>query len=163
MEPLNKKERSNGNLRFLALFIVGILIVLIPFYFLIRLPERQQQVQSVENNSLQNQADFQKTFTIRMDSAIRMMDKYPLPDVDIDKLNADIGLILSDMDKSVGVGTDVSSMMFKRMVTALTELKKARSANIKCTADLAKAQKDLDESQKEVSKAKSKPSDSLEH
>jgi hypothetical protein len=163
MEPLNKNERSKGTLRFLALFVAGILIVLIPFYFLIRLPEKEQQVSSDQLNSLQGQLNFQKEFTIRMDSAMRMMDRYTNPGVDIDKLNADIGLILSEMDKSVGAEVNSSTGMYKSVINVLTELKKARSANLKNSADLTKALKDLADVQKELEKAKEKPSDSLEH
>jgi len=163
MEPLNKNERSKVTLRFLVLFIAGILIIMIPFYFVIRLPEKEQLVNSDQLNSLQGQLDFQKQFTVRIDSAMRMMDKYARPDVDIDKLNADIGLILSDMDKSIGTEGTSNNAMYKSIMNVLIELKKARSANLKCTADLDKAQKDLLECQKELEKSKSKPSDSLEH
>ncbi|MCX6223462.1 MAG: type VI secretion system TssO, partial [Bacteroidia bacterium] len=163
MEPLNKKERSKGTMRFLVLFIAGILIVLIPFYFLIRLPEKEQQVSSDQLNSLQGQLNFQKEFTIRMDSAMRLMDRYAEPGVDIDKLNPDIGLILSEMDKSIGTEVNSSTGMYKSVINVLTELKKARSANLKNSADLAKALKDLADVQKELEKAKEKPSDSLEH
>jgi hypothetical protein len=163
MEPLNKNERGKGMMRFLLLFIAGILIVMIPFYFLIRLPEKEQQVNSDQLNSLQDQLNFQKDFTVRMDSAMHMMDRYTMPDVDIDKLNADIGLILSEMDKSIGVEDNSSSGMYKSMIKVLVELKKARQANLKYSADLIKAQKDAADCQKELEKAKEKPSDSLEH
>ena len=163
MEPLNKNERNKSTLKFLGLFIAGILIVLIPFYFLIKLPEKQQQVNSDQLNSLQGQLNFQKEFTVRMDSAMHLMDKYAMPDVDIDKLNADIGVILSEMDKSIGTAKNSSTGMYKNMLNVLTELKKARSSGIKNSADLAKALKDLAECQKELEKAKTKPSDSLEH
>ncbi len=163
MEPLNKSERSQGTMKFLALFIAGILIVLIPFYFLIRLPEKEQQVSSDQLNSLQGQLNFQKEFTIRMDTVMSLMDKYTRPEVDIDKLNADIGLILSEMDKSIGTENNSSTGMYRTVINVLTELKKARNANLKCAADLAKAQKDLAETQKELEKATEKPSDSLEH
>ena len=163
MEPLNKNERNTGTLRFLALFIAGILIVMIPFYFLVRLPEKEQQVNSDQLTSLQDQLNFQKEFTVRMDSARHMMDRYTMPEVDIDKLNADIGLILSEMDKSIGTEVNSSTGMYKSVINVLIELKKARQANLKCSADLSKAQKDLAECMKEVEKAKEKPSDSLEH
>jgi hypothetical protein len=163
MEPLNKTERSKGTMRFLLLFIAGILIVLIPFYFLIRLPEKEQQVNSDQLNSLQGQLNFQKEFTIRMDSAMRMMERYTMPEVDIDKLNADIGLILSEMDKSIGVEVNSSTKMFKSVISVLEKLKRERNTNLKNSVDLAKAIKDLGETQKELEKAKEKPSDSLEH
>lgn len=163
MEPLNKNERGQVTWRFLALFIAGILIVLIPFYFLIRLPEKEQQVNSDQLNSLQGQLNFQKEFTIRMDSAMHMMDKYTMADVDIDKLNADIGLILSDMGKSIGTEENSSTGMYKSVINVLVELKKVRNANLKNSADLAKALKDLEDCKKDLEKASEKPSDSLEH
>lgn len=163
MEPLNKNERTQGTGKFLILFIAGILIVLIPFYFLIRLPEKEQQVNSDQLNSLQGQLNFQKEFTVRMDSTMVLMNKYSMPDVDIDKLNADIGLILSEMDKSIGTEVNSSTGMYKSVIKVLVELKKARQANLKYSADLVKALKELSECQKELEKAKEKPSDSLEH
>jgi uncharacterized membrane-anchored protein YhcB (DUF1043 family) len=163
MEPLNKNERNKGTLRFLLLFIIGILIVLIPFYFLIRLPEKEQQVNSDQLNTMQGQLDFQRDFTVKMDSVMNLMNKYPLPDVDIDKLNADIGLILSEMEKSIGSEDNTSTGLYRSAIKVLIELKKARNTNIKNAVDLSKIQKDLDECKKELEKATSKPSDSLEH
>jgi hypothetical protein len=163
MEPLNKNERGQVTLRFLALFIAGILIVMIPFYFLVRLPEKAQQVNSDQLNSLQGQLNFQKEFTVRMDSVMHMMDRYTLPETDIDKLNADIGLILSDMGKSIGTEENSSTGLYKSVINVLVELKKARNSNLKNSADLAKALKDLEDCKKDLEKATEKPSDSLEH
>jgi len=163
MEPLNKNERNKGTMRFLALFIAGILIVMIPFYFLIRLPEQEQQVNSDQLNNMKGQLSYQQEFTLKMDSVVHMMDKYVMPDVDVDKLNADIGMILSEMEQSIGTQDNNSNGLYKSSIKVLMELKKARNANIKNSADLVKAQKDLDEAQKELSKLKEKPSDSLEH
>jgi hypothetical protein len=163
MEPLNKSERKKSTLRFLLLFIIGILIVLIPFFFLIRLPEKEQQVNSDQLNTMQGQLDFQRDFTIRMDTVMSMMNKYPLPEVDIDKLNADIGLILSEMEKSIGTEDNSSTGLYRSAIKVLIELKKARNTNLKNAVDLSKMKKELDECMKELEKAKSKPSDSLEH
>jgi hypothetical protein len=163
MEPLNKDERTQGTLKFLALFIAGIIIILIPFYFLVRLPEKAQQVNSDQISSLQGQLDFQRDFTIRMDSVMKLMDQYSTPDIDIDKLNADIGLILSEMDKSVGNSENGSFNLYKSTIRALVELKKSKQSNLKYSAELDKARKDLDECQEELAKIKEKPSDSLDH
>jgi hypothetical protein len=163
MEPLNKNERSTGTMRFLVLFIAGILIVLIPFYFLIRLPEKEQQVNSDQLNSLQGQLDTQKAFKVKMDSVLLLLDKYAIPDVDRDKLSADIGMYLSEMGKPFGTEVTEGNAIYKRTIDVLVELKKARQANLKNSEDLAKAQKDLGDCQKELEKAKEKPSDSLEH
>jgi hypothetical protein len=163
MEPLNKNERTHGTLRFLVLFIAGILIVLIPFYFLIQLPQKVQQVNSDQLNSLQGQLNTQKVFKVKMDSVLQLLDKYALPDIDRDKLSADIGFYLSEMGKPFGTEVNEGNAIYKRMIDVLVELKKARQGNLKCSEDLAKAQKDLTECQKELEKAKEKPSDSLEH
>jgi biopolymer transport protein ExbD len=162
MEPLNKSERNRGMIRFLIVFVAGILIVLIPFYFLVRLPEKEQQVNSEQLNSLQGQLDFQKSFTAKMDSVMKMMERYDLADVDMDKLNADIGLVLSEMGNSIKTGADDSGH-YQKVVNVLVELKKAKSGSLKSSADLDKARKDLEECQKEMAKMKEKPSDSLEH
>ncbi|MFO7617572.1 MAG: type VI secretion system TssO [Bacteroidales bacterium] len=163
MEPLNKKERTSGTLKFLALFIAGILIVMIPFFFLVRLPEKTQQVSSDELNSLQGQLAFQREFAVLMDSAIRMMERYDQAGVDTDILNASVGNLLNDINlKAASVGKE-DARLYNSAFNALTELKKVKTTNLKNKADLAKALKELEECQADLKKATSKPSDSLDH
>jgi uncharacterized membrane-anchored protein YhcB (DUF1043 family) len=159
MEPLNKKERANSKARFLALFVIGILIVLVPFYFLVRLPEKTGAITSDELTSLQNQLKFQKEdFTVKLDSVINMLGQFNTPNVDVDKLNADIGSVLSEMEKSISGPVISSTGMYKSVISVLVELKKLKNAELKNTAELQKVKKELEECKKEL-----EPSDSLEH
>ncbi len=184
MEPLNKKERSGTFIKFLILFIFGILIVLIPFYFLIRLPEKQQTIITKDYNSLEGQLKFQKeTFSVQMDSARSMLDRYSKPGIDVDKLNADLGFLLSNMEKSIASDTSWTNHMYMNIINSYLELKKSRNSSLSSTDEvqklkdqLAEAQQDLDKSNKELDKCgkdlkealasgggSKKPKDSLEH
>lgn len=159
MEPLNKNERGKSTGRFLVLFIIGILIVLVPFYFLIRLPQKAGAITSDELTGLQNQLKFQKEdFTVKLDSVIRMLEKFEMPNVDIDKLNADIGSVLSDIEKSISLNESSSTGMYRSIINVLVELKKQKNNNLKNSAELAKVKKELEDCKKEL-----EPSDSLEH
>ena len=184
MEPLNKKTRTGMFFKFLALFIIGILIVLVPFYFLIRLPQKQETITTNEYNTLDKQLKFQKdVFSIQMDSARSMLERFNKPGIDIDKLNADLGFLLSTMEKSIESDTSWANHMYRNILSTYLDLKKSRNSTIssggeveklreqladaqaeldKCNRDLDKCGKDLKEAQASGGGSK-KPKDSLEH
>lgn len=163
MEPLNKSERKLGTWKFLGLFIGGILIVLIPFYFLIRLPAQEQQVNNGQITNMKGQLDFQKEFAVKMDSVMKMMEKYTLPDTenDNDKLRFDIGSILSDMGKLKGTESNGGTNIYASMLKVLLLLKTERETNFKNTESMDKLREEIADTKKELEKAKEIPESTL--
>lgn len=159
MKPLNKKERTTAFFKFLALFLVGILIVLIPFYFIIRLPYMEQGIKSDDIQKLEALFKVQKEYyAVQIDKLKNLFVKYDADGEDIDKLNADIGSILSEMDNTIGPDTAWRATMFKNVLNTYKDLKKTKNELGKCKFNLADCGSDL----KEAKEAGKKPTNSLD-
>jgi hypothetical protein len=159
MKPLNKKERTLAFFKFLALFLIGILIVLIPFYFIIRLPSMEQGIKSEDIQKLEELLKVQKEYyAVQIDKLKNLFVKYDAPGEDIDKLNADIGYILSDMEHTIGTDTAWRATMYKNIMQTYLDLKKTKTDLGECKKELVKCGKEL----KEAKEAGEKPKDSLD-
>jgi hypothetical protein len=155
MEPLNKKERVKFIVKFSAAFIAGILIVLIPFYYILRLPAYEDAIKTEDFRNMQKQITYQKdVFAVQIDSAMKLVTKYDLPGQDIDKLNADLGVLLSEMEKPFVNDTAWSSRMYSAIVKSFIDLKKAKNDKIKCENELKDCKTDLEKAKEEASKTK---------
>jgi hypothetical protein len=155
MEPLNKKERTSFIIKFSASFIIGILIVLIPFYFILRLPVYENAIMTKDFRNMQIQMKYQKdVFAIQIDSVKSMVNKYDLPNQDIDKLNADLGILLSEMEKPFVNDTTWSGRMYKNIVKSFIDLKKAKNDKIKSENELKDCKLDLEKAKEEAEKNK---------
>jgi phosphoenolpyruvate carboxylase len=158
MDPLNKRERTETFLKFLGVFILGIIIVLIPFYFIIRLPERENKLMNEKFRNLEEQLKFQKKyFAVRMDSVKNMLDDFDSQGIDIDKLNADIGFVLSDMEKSIVADTSWKAGLYKNIIQTYLDLQKAKNSILETRDDLKECQKNL-----KNARGRQKPKDSLD-
>ena len=164
MEPQNKKVRRNVFLKFFALFITGILLVTIPFYFTISLPDRENKDTAEELQTLQEQVNFQRDyFAVRMDSVKGLLDSYDSKSVDIDMLNADIGFLLSEMEKSFAADTSWRHGMYKNVVQSYLSIKKTKNTLKDANEDLSDCQDTLKKAKDNLKSSKgSRPSDSLD-
>ncbi len=157
MEPQNNKERKIVIRRFIAMFAAGVLLVTIPLYFTIRLPERENKQASEDLQNLQEQVNFQKDyFAVRVDSVKHLLDSYDSKNVDIDKLNADIGFILSEMENSIAADTSWVFAMNKTIIQTLLDLKKTRNSLLETSKELSQCRSSLNRSQR------SRPSNTLD-
>lgn len=155
MEPLNKKERIRFIVKFTAAFIAGILILLIPFYFILRLPVYEGEIRAEDCRNMQKIFTYQQEIiAARLDSANRLVLRYDIPNQDIDKLNADLGLLLSEMEQSFANDTAWTGRMYNNIVKAFIEVKKAKTEKIKCENELKETQQDLEKAKEEASKTK---------
>jgi hypothetical protein len=155
MEPLNKKERTKFLIKFSFAFLIGILIIMIPFYFLIQLPEIENDLMNKDYKKIQERVKFQKeTFAVDVASARTIFDKYDVPNQDIDKLNADLGLLISRMEESYANDTTWSGRMYQDVVKSFIDLKKAKNDMIKGNKDLNDCKKDLEKAKADASKGK---------
>ena len=139
MEAQNTKERKKVTFRFSVLFIACILLVAIPLYFTIGLPGKESKQTSEELQILQEKSDFQKDFfAVRMDSVKHLMDSYDSDGVDRDKLNADIGFLLSEMANSIAGDTSWRFNMYENIIDSYLSIKSSKNELMKVTAELAK-------------------------
>lgn len=137
MEPKNKQERKRLTLRFLIFFIVAILIAIVPIYLTMQILHKENKITANELQELQDKIDFQKDFALQIDSAYNMFEGYYSQSVDIDKLNADIGILLSDMENSVPADTSWQSWMNITIIQTYLSLKKSHTSYIEIQHELA--------------------------
>jgi hypothetical protein len=155
MDPLNKKERTKFFIKFSLAFLIGILIIMIPFYFLIQLPEIENDLMNKDYKKIQEQVKFQKeVFAVDVESASRLIDQYEVPNQDIDKLNADLGLLISRMEESYANDTTWSGKMYQNIVRSYIALKKAKNDVLKGNKDLNDCKKDLEKAKADAGKGK---------
>jgi len=155
MEPENKKELKAHFNKFLALFIVSVLILLIPFYFTIRLPAMENNMQAGELKNIQEKVEFQRDFfTVRMDSVMQLMELYSSKSVDIDKLNADIGFLLSEMENAIVEDTTWWAGMNHNIVDTYLSLKKTNNTLLETRQNLKEVYKELKQCKKDLKNAK---------
>ena len=146
MEPLNKKERTGLIFKFSASFVIGILILLIPFYFILRLPGYENAMATKDCNDLQKLMDTQRTvFAVQIDSAVSMVGRYGKEDAEA--LNGKLGMLIAEMGKPYEGDTTWSGKMHRNIIKLITDLKQAKT-------DKNTVEKELKETQKELEKAK---------
>ena len=155
MEPLNKKERTGFIIKFSASFIVGILIILIPFYFILRLPVYENEMLTKDVRNMQKIMEYQKSvFTVQIDSVKRMVNRYELANQDIDKLNEEMGSYLTKMEEPFINDTSWSGKMHKNIIRLFTDLKKAKADKIKSENELKDCKQNLEKAKAEATKSK---------
>jgi hypothetical protein len=155
MEPLNKKERTRVITQFTLAFIAGMLIILIPFWFFLRLPEYEHDIMAKDYREVQKQMKFQKeVFAAQVDTLTHAMARYDMPNQDIDKLNAYVGKMLSDMEQPFMNDTTWSARMYRDIVKAYDDLKKSRNLLLQSQKDLKECKEDLDKAKEEAKKNK---------
>ena len=153
MEPLNKKERTGFIAKFSASFVVGILIVLIPFYFLIQMPKYEHSSLSKDLTELQQKMIYQRdTFAVQIDSVRRMINKIDLPNAQVGVIDGDIGHYISTVQLHFVNDTSWSGRMYKNIVKAYIDLKDAKTGKIKSDKDLNDCKIELDKAQKAANK-----------
>ena len=157
MEPLNKKERTSFIIKFSTSFIVGILIVLIPFYFMLRLPVYENALMTKELREMrilmQKQRD---VYAVTIDSVMRTVAKYDLANQDIEILNARLATLISKMEEPFSNDTTWSGRMYNNIANSFLDLKKTKNDIIQSDNDLKDCQQEL-ERLKEEAKAKVEP------
>ena len=139
MEPKNKQEKRKLYFRFLFVFIIAILIATIPIYLTMQLVRQENKLTAKELQVLQDKIDFQRNIAVQIDSVNHMFEDYDSPSVDIDKLNADIGILLSDMENSIPADTSWQSIMNINIIQTYLSLKKSKNSIIELQNDLAKS------------------------
>ena len=155
MEPLNKKERTSFIIKFSASFIIGILIVLIPFYFILRLPVYENALMTKELREMrilmQKQRD---VYAVTIDSVMRTVAKYDLANQDIEILNAHLATLISKMEEPFSNDTTWSGRMYKNIIKSFIDLKKAKNDKIKSENELKDCKQDLEKAKEEAEKSK---------
>jgi len=155
MEPLNKKERTAFIIKFSASFVVGILIIMIPFYFLIQLPEFENEIMTKDYRNMQEQMKFQKEhFAVDIEMAKQISAKYDLPNQDIDRVNIDLVTLLSEMEKPYLNDTTWSGKMYRNIVKSYSDFKKAKNDVLQKDKEVKECKQNLEKAKADANKNK---------
>ncbi len=153
MEPLNKKERTGFIFKFSASFAIGILVIMIPFYFLIQLPKYEHSNLSKDFLEVQKQMLYQKdTFAVQIDSVKRMIGKFDLPNPQVGVIDGDIEHYISSVQLHFVNDTSWSGRMYRNIIKSYIDLKDAKIGKIKCDKELNDCKTDLQKAEKAASK-----------
>jgi len=155
MKPLNKKDRTNAFLKFLAIFILGMLIILIPFYFLIRLPEKVEEVKTEELTGFEEQIEFQRDyFAVQMDSVRTLLGMFKNPGIDFDRLSANIGILLAEMEAKIATDDSWRGKMNKNIIETYSDLKLSKASGIDVTDDLSDLEEEIEKLKEKLEECK---------
>ena len=105
--------------------------------YTLQILRQEQKITVKELQLLQDKIDFQRDFAAQIDSVNLMFEGYYSQSVDIDKLNADIGILLSDMENSIPADTSWQSWMNITIIQTYLSLKKSHTSYIELQHELA--------------------------
>jgi hypothetical protein len=128
---LNSKDRNQAFIKFLALFLVTVVLVVLAVYFDYRLPIRENKVLQ-EEVSLQRQQDIdEQKFTAKMQEVLVLIDSVDKAGVNLTQLESTFMGKLNDLEILQLKDNTVYGLMNKTIVNRLAELyteKKSRLA-----------------------------------
>jgi hypothetical protein len=155
MEPLNKKERAGFIFKFAAVFILGILVVLIPFYFIFRMPAYENSLMTKELRDMRDLMKKQKeVYAVAIDSVMTAFDRYDLAGQDVNVLDEKLARLIVNLEEPFRTDTSWSGRMYKNVARSFIDLKKAMDAKIKSDSDLKECQQDMEKLKEEAAKPK---------
>lgn len=138
MDPKNQKERKGLFTRFLALFILGIVIVCIPFYFSMRLPARESVESNEELNkmeqAIQSHEDY---FVVRMDSLQNLIADFENEDKDVAETLEYIATLLVEMNGYIKSDTVWRADMNNSILVAYSSLRDGHKELIEKDEEIA--------------------------
>lgn len=145
MEPLNKKERTSFIFKFTAFFILGILVVLIPFYFIFRMPAYENSLLTKDLKEMQGLMKKQRdVYAVAIDSIAATFGRYDVAD-DINR--GQLSLLLDkqifNLQEPFRNDTSWSGRMYNNIANSFLDLKKAKNDIIEINNALQLSQQDL--------------------
>jgi hypothetical protein len=155
MEPLNKKERTSFIFKFTAFFILGILVVLIPFYFIFRMPSYENSLLTKDLKEMQGLMKKQKdVYAVAIDSITATFARYDLAnDLNRGQLSLLLDKQIFSLQEPFRNDTSWSGRMYNNIANSFLDLKKTKNDKIQSDNALQLSQQDLIKT-KEDAKAK---------
>ncbi|GEQ86175.1 hypothetical protein ULMS_16830 [Patiriisocius marinistellae] len=161
MKPKNSKDRRSAFLKFLALFVVTVGMVVAAVYFNFRVPTKENDLLRAESKFLNEETKFQSNFYKDMEKVKAMIDSLDVPGAQIDYESKMISSKLVDMQKSLPTKDstylyDMHSSIVDMYLELIANKQKLRSlsdaentieeykdAYEKCSQDLKQAEREL--------------------
>lgn len=143
---MNSNDRNQAFLKFLALFLVTVTVVVLAVYFDYRLPVRENKVLQ-EEVSLQRQQDAdQQKFVAKMQEAQALLDSLDKPGVNAEQIGIQFSGKINDLSVLQSKDNTVYGVMNKTIIYRLSDLWQAK----KNQSILAEKAQHADEAQNQV-------------
>jgi hypothetical protein len=157
MDPLNKKERTEAFIKMLLMFILTLIIVLVPMYYVFRMPANEQAFTDEEHKRLmeilkENNLNDQQ-FLLLTDSARSLYLEYSKEESDLNKgriTDRFSGVLNSMEDVALKVEADtVRSELYGHLIDAYSNLFMVNDDINKLKGDLIKTKDELKKTSEE--------------
>jgi hypothetical protein len=143
---LNSKDRNQAFFKFLVLFLVTVVLVVLAIYFDYRLPVRENKVLQ-EEVSLQRQQDVdQQKFAVKMQEALVLMDSVDKPGINVEQIEIQFNGKLNDLSVLQLKDNTAYGIVDKAVIYRLSELWQAK----KNQASLSEKAQHAEEAQNQV-------------
>ena len=161
MKPKNSKERSNSFLKFLALFLVTIIFVILAVYFNYEIPSKENELLRDQAKVMEEDLKFQNTFYNEMEHIKGLIDSLNTPGQNNSYQNSLISTKLVELRKSIPTEDETfrydmyasivklhaelqdTKEELKSLQEAKSRIEEYKTALDKCQADLKQAERDL--------------------
>jgi hypothetical protein len=134
---LNSKDRNEAFLKFLLLFVITVVLVVVAVYFDYRLPVSENKVLLDEVNVQRQQDVDQAKFAAKMAEVMVLLDSMDKPGANPAQLEQQLGGMLSDLNVLQLKENTAYGKIDKAVVDRLSELetRKKQMASLKDKAD----------------------------
>ncbi|PID68425.1 MAG: hypothetical protein CR968_01785 [Flavobacteriia bacterium] len=122
MKPKNIKERRNNFLKFLALFILTMIVVIAAVFFTFKTPVKENQILRNEAERIRLEMKFQDRFADRMNNVKKLIDSLDTPGAPTEYLNVLIGKDLADMQKAIPKDSAYRYDMYSNVVKLYVDI-----------------------------------------
>lgn len=151
MEPLNSKERTSAFMKFILIFVITMIVVLISAFFDVTIPAKENRDLLVQNHKLQDQMRAQNLILEKMDSIKVLLLKLDQPNADIATIDANIAGMIIQMQAYENDSTTLGKIM-KNVDIAYTGLKNEKLGLLKKTGSADQQISKLEDKVKEAEK-----------
>ncbi len=122
MEPINTQERNTALVKFIGIFVVTMLVVLMAAFFGMIIPTKENKSLKKENTQLGDQLRAQDQILAKMDSLELWMIELGRPGADINMTDIRISRMLAEMQAYENDSTTLGKIM-KNVNVAYASLK----------------------------------------
>jgi len=158
MKPNNSKERRTSFLKFLALFLVTVGMIVCAVFFSYQIPKKENAELRAYSKVLEDGMVFQKNFYNEMRIVKNMLDSLDAPGANVELERSRIAKKLATLEETIPTKDDTHLYdMHQKIITLFSDLQMAKEVVYKsrdCVADIEEYKEELDKVREELTEAK---------
>ncbi len=152
MKPKNSKERRSSFIKFIALFVLVVTVLLVAVFFNFRIPKQENLLLKATIDEVEASEKYQKEFANEVNQVTRMIDSLDTVGVNKVFLNEVLVQRLAKVQESInnGEASDLHKDMYFTIIDSYEDLRKAKEE----LENLKDSKKKIDEYKAAYEKAK---------